>query len=320
MRPSKSSLDRLPKACSAQWEAQRQAFEKQLREATRIPAAAVTVAVSLDGVMTPMKDGARSAKRAATLAAGKHTQGPAGYQEVGCATLSFYDAEGERLSTLRMARMPETKKATLKTLLAAELAAVLQQRPTLRLVKLADGAKDNWTYLGNELPAGDEIIDFYHAAEHLKHAFDVAYGESTAKARTQFETYRHVLRDEQDGVEKVIRTLVYLRDKHPRRQKLASELGYFRGNRARMQYATAKAQQLPIGSGVVEAACKTLVTQRMKRSGMRWRHAGGQAILTLRGLVQSNRFDHGWRLLAQCYRAHVAAPDNMVIFPGARTH
>ena len=320
MRPSKSSLDRLPKACSAQWEAQRQEFEKQLREATRIPEAAVTVAVSLDGVMTPMKDGARSAKRAATLAAGKHTQGPAGYQEVGCATLSFYDAEGERLSTLRMARMPETKKATLKTLLAAELAAVLQQRPTLRLVKLADGAKDNWTYLGNELPAGDEIIDFYHAAEHLKHAFDVAYGESTAKARTQFETYRHVLRDEQDGVEKVIRTLVYLRDKHPRRQKLASELGYFRGNRARMQYASAKAQQLPIGSGVVEAACKTLVTQRMKRSGMRWRHAGGQAILTLRGLVQSNRFDHGWRLLAQCYRAHVAAPDNMVVFPGARTH
>ncbi len=74
MRPSKSSLDRLPKACSAQWEAQRQEFEKQLREATRIPAAAVTVAVSLDGVMTPMKDGARSAKRAATLAPGKHTR------------------------------------------------------------------------------------------------------------------------------------------------------------------------------------------------------------------------------------------------------
>ena len=56
-----------------------------------------------------MKDGARSAKREATLAAGKHTKGPAGYQEVGCATLSFYDAEGERLSTVRMARMPEPK-------------------------------------------------------------------------------------------------------------------------------------------------------------------------------------------------------------------
>ena len=52
-----------------------------------------------------------------------------------------------------------------------------------------------------------------------------------------------------------------------------------------MRYAQAKSCNLPIGSGVVEAACKTLATQRMKRSGMRWRHAGGQAILTLRALV-----------------------------------
>ena len=89
-----------------------------------------------------MKDGARSAKRAATFAEGKHKNGPAGYQEVGCATLSFYDAAGERLSTVRMARMPEAHKATVKTMLAAELTAALQQRPHLRLVKLADGAKD----------------------------------------------------------------------------------------------------------------------------------------------------------------------------------
>lgn len=318
MAPSKSSLDRLPKHCSAQWEAQREHFEAQLRKAVSIPAAAVTVAVSLDGVMTPMKDGGRSAKREATFAEGKRTKGPAGYQEVGCATLSFYDIEGERLSTVRMARMPETKKATVKTMLAAELAAALGQRPDLRVVKLADGAKDNWTYLSAELPVGEEIIDFYHAAEHLKHAFDVAYGENSPKARTQFKTYRHVLRDEHDGVEKVIRALVYLRDRHPRRAALATELGYFRQHRGRMRYAAATAQQLPIGSGVVEAACKTLVTQRMKRSGMRWRHDGGQAILTLRGLVQSDRFDHGWRLLAQRYRADIAAPENVVAFPGVR--
>lgn len=320
MSPSKSSLDRLPKACSVQWEARRQQFEAQLREALRIPDAATTVAVSLDGVMTPMKDGARSAKREATYADGKRTKGPAGYQEVGCATLSFYDAEGERLSTLRMARMPEPKKATVKTMLAAELAAALQQRPALRLVKIADGAKDNWTYLSDALPAGEEVVDFYHAAEHLKHAFDVAYGESTPKARTQFETYRHVLRNEHDGVEKVIRTLVYLRDRYPRRTALARELGYFRQRRRRMRYAEMKAQGLPIGSGVVEAACKTLVTQRLKRSGMRWRHAGGQAILTLRALVQSERFDQGWRLLAQCYRANVAVLDNVIEFPAVRAH
>ena len=127
-----------------------------------------------------------------------------------------------------------------------------------------------------------------------------------------------MLRDEHDGVEKVIRALTYLRDRHPRRTALATELGYFRQRRRRRRYAERKAQGLPIGSGVVEAACQTLVTQRMKRSGMRWRHDGGQAILTLRALVQSDRFDHGWRLLAQCYRADIAAPDNVVAFPGVR--
>ena len=69
---------------------------------------------------------------------------------------------------------------------------------------------------------------------------------------------------------------------HPRRKAIATELGYFRGHRHRMRYAQMTARDLPIGSGIVEAACKTLVTQRMKRSGMRWRHEGGQAILTFR--------------------------------------
>ena len=164
-----------------------------------VPPEAVTVAVSLDGVMVPMKDGARTQKRQDAKAQGKHTCGPAGYQEVGCGTLSFYDAEGERLSTVRLARMPEKHKATLKDTLSEEIAAVLDQRPDLTLVKLADGAKDNWSYLGTVLPQGPEIIDFYHACDHLKSAFDAAYGENSSRSKAQFEKYRHLLRDEDGG-------------------------------------------------------------------------------------------------------------------------
>jgi hypothetical protein len=112
------------------------------------------VAVSLDGVMVPMKDGARTQKRQDAKAQGKHTCGPAGYQEVGCGTLTFYDAEGERLSTVRLARMPEKHKATLKDTLSEEIAAVLEQRPeNLTLVKLADGAKDNRNHM-DVMPLG----------------------------------------------------------------------------------------------------------------------------------------------------------------------
>ena len=93
------------------------------------PMRRLTVAVSLDGVMVPMKDGRRGEKRERSRAAGRRATGPAGYQEAGCATLSFYDAEGERLDTLSLARMPEAKKATLKTMLSAELDTVLGRRP-----------------------------------------------------------------------------------------------------------------------------------------------------------------------------------------------
>ena len=104
----------------------------------------------------------------------------------------------------------------------------------------------------------------------------------------------------------------------PGNKRIAEVLGYLRNNRHRMGYAEAKAQNLPIGSGVVEAACKTLVTQRLKRSGMRWRHAGGQAILTLRALIQGKRFDSAWELLSGTYRREVNIPVNVVPFPCQR--
>ena len=77
----------------------------------------------------------------------------------------------------------EEKKATLKAMLEAELGAVLKQRLSLRLVKLADGAKDNWTFLSQALPPGDEILDFYHAAEHLSGAIGAGCRSSTDVTR-----------------------------------------------------------------------------------------------------------------------------------------
>ena len=318
MTPSKSSLDRLPKGLSARWEVDRERFESSLREASVVPEEAVSVAVSLDGVMVPMKEGNRARKRERSRAAGRRPSGPAGYREAGCATLSFYDAEGERIDTRYLGRMPEPKKATLKTTLSAELDGALGKRPDLHVVTLADGARDNWRYLDALVPEGTAVVDFYHATEQLKAAVDARYGEHDARGRAQFEKLRHVLREDLDGVEKVIRALNYQRKRQPRKRRIAQVLGYFRRHRHRMRYAQTKARHLPIGSGVVEAACKTLVTQRLKCSGMRWRHDGAQAILTLCALVQSERFDHAWSLLSQTYRRDVSVPHNIVAFPRER--
>jgi hypothetical protein len=208
--------------------------------------------------------------------------------------------------------MPERSKTTLKTSVLAELGHVLAERPDLRVVKIADGFQDNWRFLSEQVPVGAEVVDFYHACEHLHAALANVHGESTSKTRAAFDKLRHVLLEEPRGVEKVIRSLRHLAAKHPQRKRLRRELGYFRNHRNRMQYADLRRLDAPIGSGVVEAACKTLVTQRLRRSGMRWRHDGGQAILTFRSLAQSNRFDRGWTLLAETYRKAVSVPSNVL--------
>ena len=75
-----------------------------------------------------------------------------------------------------MARMPETNKVTVKRQPTAEVMGALIQRPDLQVVKVADGAPDNWSYLGETLPLGIEVLDFYHAAERLGTALAAADG------------------------------------------------------------------------------------------------------------------------------------------------
>lgn len=312
MAPSKSSLDRLPKELHVNWEDERTSFEAKLREITVIPKATASIAVSLDGVLVPMKDGDAVGKRQRTAEQGRLTKGPAGYREVGCATISFCDSDGEMICAIRAARMPETKKRTLKQWLRAEVAAIYEKRPDLPIVKVADAANDNWDFLHREIPVGDEVVDFFHATEHLAEALGAAYGEGSRKSRLRFDELREILLEDKGGVDHVIRSLQYLERKHPKREKLAQAVTFFLRNRKRMSYAKLREKDLPVGSGVVEAACKTLAAQRLKQSGMRWGQEGGQAILTLRGWSQSERFDHAWALLAATYQVQVTILSNVI--------
>ena len=314
MDPSKSSLDRLPKLIAEKWEGNREAFEKALRDGLEVPDGAVSIAVSLDGVLAPI-DGANSPTEVRARAAdeGRSSKGPAGYREASCATISFCDEKGDLLGAIRMARAPESKKKTLKTMLAAEVAAVLVQRSDLKLVKVADGAADNWDFLSSAaLPAGEEVVDFFHASEHLHAAVAAAYGDGTRETRHRFETLRDTLRDEEEGADKVIHALKHLASKHPRQTTIARELAYFRKHKKRMRYFEMKSKGFMIGSGIVEAACKTLVTQRLKQSGMRWSARGAQAVLTPRGWDQSDRFDEAWALIAATFHTEVTTLANVI--------
>lgn len=126
------------------------ALEKVYHE---VPAWVVSVAVSLDGVMAPMKVGQRRASRARRQAEGEHLRaGPTPGGRMW--HLDFCDTQGERLRTVCMGRMPEAERCRLKASIRTELHAVLEAHTELILVKLTYDAKDDWGFFDHELPAG----------------------------------------------------------------------------------------------------------------------------------------------------------------------
>jgi hypothetical protein len=301
---SRSSFDRLPKSLGARWEADRLAFEASLRQSEEVPAEAASVAVSLDGVMVSMKDGSRSARKAAARARGRRDSGPVGRREATVGALSFYDEDGNRLCTRRVARMPETGQVTLRAQLHAELEHVREQSPNLHVVAVADGARGVWGFLEG-VDADTEVVDFFHAAEHLKAALDQLMGATKRETHERYEELRRVLLNEPGGIDRIIEELEQLEQQRKSPYRLTRGSRYFKRHRLRMDYAGVRARGLPIGSGVIEGTCKSVVVDRLRRAGMRWSGRGGQAILTLRALSQSERFDRGWSLLHDTYRREV---------------
>ena len=279
MTLTESTLQRLARETVEKWEEVSQDALEEIRDEEDIPDGAVGACVSLDGVMVPMRE-----ERSASLTTS--------YGEASCGTLTWFDREGEALRTVTMGRMPEANSRTLKAQLEDELAHLAKAAPHISAVAIADGAKDNWTFL--ETISDHCLVDYWHACQHLAKAKD-AIGD---KGKTWYARHKTILRDDLEGADRVIRSL-----RHYRRTAQGSEAAralrevqtYFENNRHRMNYRAWRMLGRPIGSGVVETANKTLVTRRLKLSGQRWLHEGGQAVLIWRSLYQSGRFDAAWK-------------------------
>jgi hypothetical protein len=156
------------------------------------------------------------------------------------------------------------------------------------VVVLGDGAEWIWNLAGL-VPNRVEILDWYHADEHISSVARTLYGEGTEKA-DQFRAVQ-LQRLADDGVDDVIEALRFLapRQRASGKQKAIVELeGYLTKNRLRMQYKTFKARGYHIGSGCVESAVSHVIQQRMKRVGMRWKAAGADAVIALRALYRTH--------------------------------
>lgn len=165
-----------------------------------------------------------------------------------------------------------------------------------RVVVLGDGAPWIWNLAEVLFPHRVEILDWYHADEHVSAVARQLYGDGTTKAATWRTTQLDRLAT--DGVDQVIEGLRFLgphQRTRAKRQAVDDLHRYLSTNRDRMQYQTYQAAGYAIGSGAVESAVRHVVQQRMKRVGMRWRRAGADAMLALRSVYRSTgAWDRFW--------------------------
>jgi hypothetical protein len=147
-------------------------------------------------------------------------------------------------------------------------------------VLIGDGAPWIWNLAAEHFGDRIEILDFYHASEHLHTLAKMVWSETDPAAHEWAQTQRGRLLT--DGAPPVLAAIAALRPQTPAaREAKRLELGYFTKNVERMDYPGYRRQGLPIGSGLVESACKHVVQTRMKRAGMRWSDDGGDAMLAL---------------------------------------
>lgn len=173
----------------------------------------------------------------------------------------------------------------------------LQQRGlderSLRLL-LGDGAPWIWNLAATYFPEVPQLLDFYHAAEHL-HATAEAVWPEKATAQRWWQQRLEQLRGSQEA--NFFAALQWLAKRHTTNDADVSPqrlLKYFQDNRERLNYTWALRHHLPIGSGQVESAARHIVQQRLKQSGMRWSDPGAQAILNLRTLHRNGEFEQYW--------------------------
>jgi hypothetical protein len=162
-----------------------------------------------------------------------------------------------------------------------------------KVVVIGDGAKWIWELAALHFPGAVEIVDLYHARQHLHQVcglVNLRAGETVAKLEIRWRTAL-----DEGKVEKILAEAeARLARSGARRKAAKTELGYFRTNAARMGYAKFRDQDLFVGSGVVEAGCKTVIGKRLKQSGMEWTVLGANAILALRCCQVSGRIEEFW--------------------------
>ena len=166
-------------------------------------------------------------------------------------------------------------------------------------VVIGDGAPWIWNVAAEHFPGAVEIVDLYHAREHLWELAKKLW-PTDERQRTRWAK-KWQKRLDSGRIESLVRGLRFLSPTSPEAAELLRrEADYFARNAERMRYPAFRRQHLFVGSGVIEAGCKTLIGGRLKCSGMFWTVRGANAIIALRCNRLSNEFEDYWEARHAC--------------------
>jgi len=291
---------------------QRQSIERVLIEGYEVPKEAVSVSGSLDRVAAPLEEPRPKPVGRPKKNAPKRPISRV-YRMAYAGTVTLHDKDGKALHTIRYGRMPGGDIDGLCEAMADDILMLLKKRPDLKVVLLCDGAPEMWNRLGAEINAKEmgrpvaRLVDFWHLAEKLAKAARVL-ADNDSDANLLARRWRLALLNRSTAADEILaelrdsgREMVRVGENRPAHDAIT----YLENHRGDLDYAAAKRAGLPIGSGNVEATCKSLFEVRMKRSGCRWKNTTGGHIVDLRALALSDRWDQAMKLTMAPMRAHV---------------
>ena len=248
------------------------------------------------------------------------------YEVATTATVTVLDRRGQRLGTIYLAYVPEPGQATLSKELTRLLREGLSrwQGVLPRLCYVSDAGDNETSYYDKILSRMKHprtgakldwirVLDYYHASERIWTMADLLFGTSRRAVSWVRKMQKWLLKA--GGVNRVLHSAVAFRDRYELKGKKLQEFHkayrYLRKRMKSMRYAEYRRVGVPLGSGVTEAACKTIFTQRLKLSGMRWKKAGAQTVLNLRLLHLSGVWEEAYqRVLKGCVEAKVPGPSD----------
>lgn len=245
---------------------------------------------------------------------GMRCQGGSVYEVATCATVTVLDRRGKRLGTVYLAYVPELGQGTMSQQLTQLLKEVLKrwEGPLPRLSYVTDSGDNETSYYTKVLSRMKHprtgkrlewirVADYYHASERLWTMGDLLFGKGERAWTWVRKMQKWLLKP--GGVNRVLHSAAALRKlyelKGKQRKEFQKAYRYLRNRMAYMKYAEYRKWGIPLGSGITEAGCKTVYTQRLKLSGMRWKKAGAQSILNLRVLRLSGVWEDAYRRVLQ---------------------